>query len=54
MSKDIEMGVRKGTVVLFIPTLFGFFGGFHPYMPFHFFLCLFGTSFSCFFCGVEI
>ena len=27
MSKDIEMGVRKGTVVLFVPTLFGWFLG---------------------------
>ena len=23
MSKDIGMGVRKGAVVLFVPTLFG-------------------------------
>ena len=27
MSKDIGMGVRKGTVVLFVPTLFGYFLG---------------------------
>ena len=27
MSKDIGMGVRKGTVVLFIPTLSGCFLG---------------------------
>ena len=27
MSKDIEMGVRKGTVVSFVPTLFGYFWG---------------------------
>ena len=25
MSKDIGMGVRKGTVVSFVPTLFGCF-----------------------------
>ena len=25
MSKDIGMGVRKGTVVSFVPTLFGYF-----------------------------
>ena len=36
MSKDIEMGVRKGTVVSFVPTLFGYF---HPYMSFYFFKC---------------
>ena len=27
LSKDIGMGVRKGTVVSFIPTLFGYFLG---------------------------
>ena len=27
MSKDIGMGVRKGTVVLFVPTSFGRFLG---------------------------
>ena len=27
MSKDIEMGVRKDTVVSFVPTLFGYFLG---------------------------
>ena len=27
MSKDIGMGVRKGTVVSFVPTLFGYFLG---------------------------
>ena len=27
MSKDIGMGVRKGTVVSFVPTLFGCFLG---------------------------
>ena len=27
MSKDIGMGVRKGTVVSFIPTLFSYFLG---------------------------
>ena len=27
MSKGIGMGVRKGTVVSFIPTLFGYFLG---------------------------
>ena len=27
MSKDIGMGVRKGTVVSFVPTLFGYFFG---------------------------
>ena len=25
MSKDIGMGVRKSTVVSFVPTLFGYF-----------------------------
>ena len=27
MSKDIGMGIRKGTVVSFVPTLFGCFLG---------------------------
>ena len=27
MSKDIGMGVHKGTVVSFVPTLFGYFLG---------------------------
>ena len=27
MSEDIGMGVRKGTVVSFVPTLFGYFLG---------------------------
>ena len=27
MSKDIGMGVRKGTVVSFVPTLFDYFLG---------------------------
>ena len=37
MSKDIGMGVRKGTVVSFAPTLncLVTFWGFHPYMSFH-------------------
>ena len=30
MSKDIVMGIRIGTVVAFVPTLFGCFLGFHP------------------------
>ena len=34
MSKDIGMGVYKGTMVSFVPTLFGYFWGFHPYMSF--------------------
>ena len=29
MSKDIGMGVRKGTVVSFVPTLLVAFWGFH-------------------------
>ena len=43
MSKDIGMGVRKGTVVSFVPTLFGCFLG--PYMSFHFLKCFFVTCY---------
>ena len=42
MSKDIGMGVRKGTVVSFVPTLFIAFWGFHPY-----YVCSFFKMFSC-------
>ena len=52
MSKDIGMGVRKGTVVSFVPTLFGYF--FEDSIP----ICLhlkknFGDLFPlfCFFGG---
>ena len=44
MSKDIGTGVRKGTVVSFVPTLFGCFLGFHPYTSFHFLKCFFVTA----------
>ena len=39
MSKDIGMGIRKGTVVSFVPTctLFSCFLGIPSYMSFHFF-----------------
>ena len=36
LLKDIGMGVRKGTVVLFVPTLFGCFLGI-PYL----YMCVF-------------
>ena len=39
MSKDIGMGVRRGTVGSFVPTLLVAFWGFHPYRSFHFFKC---------------
>ena len=45
MSKDIGMGVRKGTVVSFVPTLL--FGDSIP----HLLKCFFVTCFSCFFGG---
>ena len=35
MTKDIGMTIRKGIVVPFLPCLVAF-GGFHPYMFFHF------------------
>ena len=54
MSKDIEMGVRKGTVVLFVPTLFGFFWGIPSLYAFSFFSNVFWDLFQFFFCGVEI
>ena len=37
MSEDIGMGVRKGTVVLFVPTLFGCFLGIPSLYVFSFF-----------------
>ena len=48
MLKDIEMGVRKGTVVphhSFLPCLVTFWG-FHPYMSFHFFEMFFRDLYS--------
>ena len=39
MSKDIGMGVSKGTVVSFVPTLFGCFWGIPFLYVFSFFLC---------------
>ena len=41
MSKDIGMGVRKGTVVSFIPTLFGYFLGIPSLYVFSFFKMFF-------------
>ena len=37
MSKDIGMGVRKGTVVSFVPTLFGYSLGIPSLYVFSFF-----------------
>ena len=41
MSKDIDigMGVRKGTVVSFVPTLFDCFLGISSLHVFPFFIC---------------
>ena len=47
MAKDIGMTIRKGIVVPFLPCLVAF-GGFHPYMFFHFLKSFFVT---CFFVG---
>ena len=48
MSKDIGMGVHKGTVVSFVPTLFGYFLGIPSlYVSSMFFV----TCFRCFFWG---
>ena len=49
MAKDIEMTIRKGIVVPFLPCLVAFWG-FHPYMFFHVF---FVTCFCCFLWGGE-
>ena len=51
MSKDIGMGVRKGTVVSFVPTLFGYFLGIPSLYVFSFFEMFFVTCFRCFFFG---
>ena len=40
-SKDIGMGVRKGTVVSFVPTLFGCFLGIPSLYVFSFFFYVF-------------
>ena len=47
MSKDIGMGVCKGTVVSFILTLFGYFLGIPSLYAFLFFTCFFVTCLSC-------
>ena len=54
MSKDIGMGVCKGTVVLFVPTLFGCFLGIPSLYAFSFFKMFFCDLFQLFFGGVEI
>ena len=41
MSKDIGMGVRKGTVVSFVPTVFGYFLEIPSLYVFSFFLMFF-------------
>ena len=46
MSKGIGMGIRKGTVVSFVPTLLVAFWGIHPYISVHFFKCFFVICFS--------
>ena len=52
MSKDIGMGVCKGTVVSFVPTLFGCFLGIPSLYGFSFcFYVFFVTCFSSFFGG---
>ena len=53
MSKDIGMEVHKGTVVSFIPTLFGCFLGIPSLYAFSFFFLnvFFVTCFSCFLGG---
>ena len=53
MSKDIGMGIRKGTVVSFVPTctLFSCFLGIPSLYVFSLFLMFFVTCFSSFFGG---
>ena len=46
MSKDIGMGVRKGTVVSFVPILFSCFLGIPSLYVFSFKKMLFVTCFS--------
>ena len=41
VSKDTGMGVRKGTVVSFVPTLFGYFLGISSLYVFSFLKCFF-------------
>ena len=47
MSKDLGMGVRKGTVVLFVRTLFGYFWGIPSLYVFSFLKMFFVTCFHC-------
>ena len=51
MSKDIGMGVRKGTVVSFVPTLLGCFLGIPSLYVFSFFKMFFCYLFQLFFWG---
>ena len=50
MSKDIGMGVRKGTVLSFVPTLFGYFLGI-PSLCLSFFEMYFCDLFPLYFFG---
>ena len=51
MSKDIGMGVCKGTVVSFVPSLFGCFLGIPSLFILKFFKMFFVTCFGSFFLG---
>ena len=53
-SKDIGMGVRKGTVVSFVPTLFGCFLGIPSLYVCSFFKMFFLDLFQLFFGGAVI
>ena len=54
MSKDIGMGVRKGTMVSFVPTLFGYFLGIPSLYVFSFFKMFFCDLFPLFFVTCSV
>ena len=54
MSKDIGMGVHKGTVVSFVPTLFSCFLGIPSLYVFSFFFNVFLWFVSVLFLGENI
>ena len=54
LSKDIGMGVRKGTVMSFVPTLFGCFLGIPSLYVCSFFFMFFRDLFQLFFGGTGI
>ena len=51
--KDVGNVIRKSIAVYIVPTLFGYFLGFHPYMFFHIIKMFFRNLFLLFFWGKK-